>query len=201
MSSVDAWSYSTRVVFDGQSLNVIPAPPDNYPAQLMAGRGWPFTNVAISGISWTVLQMSITERTLKYGAIPGQAILVMTGGTTDLGAEGDTGATVYAQMGAYANLCRAAGFDRILVNTITPSKALITDLGAGHETARTDCNTLLKADASHFFDAVIDIASDSRLNDYTNATYYEQVFHTHWTPAGAAVTASLVNPVLTPMLN
>jgi hypothetical protein len=193
-----------RVVFDGQSMNVLPAYPDNYPAQLMLGRGISYRNVAISGISWTVLQASYVSRTFPSALRSQLSILVLTGGTTDLalpgdmpGGEGNSAVQTYADMGSYANGCRAAGYDIIIANTVTPSGQFL--LGAA-ETQRQSLNSLIMADSSGYFDRKIDMAADSRLSDPTNATYYEQPGKTHFVAAGAAVAASLVAPVLLPLL-
>lgn len=201
-------SSQCRVVFDGQSMNVLPVFPDNYPAQLMLGRGIIFRNVAISGISWTVLQASMTTRTLPFAGKAQLSILVLCGGTTDLalpgdmaGGEANTGAQAYTDMQSYATAARAAGFDSIIANTLTPSDAFLHTTTSGTaEIERQNLNTLIKANSAGF-EGIVDMAgADARLMDCTNATYYEQTFKTHFTPAGAAVAASLVAPVLLPML-
>jgi hypothetical protein len=116
----------------------------------------------------------------------------MCGGTSNIWS-GETGADLYTEEVAYAAAARAAGFWKVMIMTLCPNS---TNTGP-QETQRSSHNTLLIADASHGFDAVVDIASDSRLSDPTSSTYYVQGGFTsgvHWTAAGAAVAASLVGP-------
>lgn len=201
MTYIDNLISSSRVVFDGQSMNVYPGFPNNFPTQAMVNilnRPCPYAIPAVPGISWTGLSYSAPERTFKWGPLAGNGIFVMTGGHSDIGDELDSAATVYAQMGAYGNAARAVGFDKVIALTITPSRAFFTDTGT--EPVRLAFNSLLLADASDYFDAIVDDASIPELMDYTNATYYEQVAQTHWQPPGATLVAQLVAPVIASML-
>lgn len=190
-------------VFDGQSLNFVPIGGPTYPTVVMAGLavalGYesPHVVVAQSGQSWTLLLNGSTPppdaalgwvrpasvRLYPKANMGLTTFLLMCGGTSDV-EEGDTGATIYADMVTYADLARAAGFDRIVAQTITPS----TTFSAGEETARAAANVLILADADDAFDAVADCAADP-LDDPADTLYYSD--GTHWTALGASTAAAL----------
>src|SRR5262245_54996505 len=113
MPAFKARSSTARVIFDGQSLNWYPlAPARNYPIQVMNDytfAGVPWHNSAVSGSSWTTLYRTDEYRVHPYATRAGWSILVMCGGTTDVGSELDPPATVYADMESYADAARAAG--------------------------------------------------------------------------------------------
>jgi hypothetical protein len=178
------------VVFDGQSLNQVPA-GHSYPETTMGTYqpAVPWFNVAVGGASWTQLTATRAQR---FARIPGYGygIWVGCGGTTDLAVELDNGATLYANYWAYSDAARAAGFSYIIATTITPS----TTFDATMETNRVAANALILADASNKFDAVCDFAADPRLDDPSDTTYYTGGLH--FTAAGADVAAELMAPVL-----
>lgn len=181
---------NARVVFDGQSLNAAPL-ANPYPRQLMTTlrSGVPWTNVPISGTSWTTLAKSASQRSYLFGTKAAVNIFIMCGGTSDI-TDGDTAATIYADMESYADGARTAGFDYVIGTTITPS----TSFTGPQETVRVAANVLIMADAGAAFEAQVDFAADTRLDDPTDATYYTDGLH--WTTAGAGVAAELMAPAL-----
>jgi hypothetical protein len=101
---------------------------------------------------------------------------------------------------AFQNYCaerREAGW-KVVVITNPPRNSTTAGYGsnvAAYNTALQTCNTWLRANWTSFADGIVDIAADSRLSDYTNATYYytDQI---HLSNNGYAVVAELAFPVL-----
>lgn len=178
-------------VFDGQSLNNLPAAPNNYPSVVAGDLSTPSPcpNLAVNGMTVNALNASALNRWAPYLATSATLILVMSTGTSDIWS-GDTGATVYADEVAYAALAKANGFDLVYGMTLVGN----TTNTAPQNTARTDHNDFLLADASNAFDGVADLAGNATLADWTNVTYYADGLH--WTAAGAQLAASIILPVL-----
>lgn len=173
-------------MFDGQSHNTVPAVP--FPVLAMQGRPDPWVNLAIGGQSWTSLSTTQQMRAVPLWAHE-QSTVILTGGTHDIGVEGDTAATAFADLLAYATAYRQLRASVIVCATVPPA-ALIT---GGEETQRLALNDLIRSSAE--FDAVLDLAAAPELDDPTDTTYYmgDQV---HFTAAGAQVAADLLSPIL-----
>lgn len=193
-----AWkgrSSTTRVVFDGQSLNIVPS-ATNYPKQTMAFFQWvPFSNMGVGGASFAQNAGTRQYRIADWPTRSRYTIYIICQGTTDLSFDA-TGAQVYASMYGATDYARSIGYDYVIATTITPAKTAFT---APQETQRLSANSLIKADASAKFNAVCDFAGDSRLSDPNDLTYYDSG-GLHWTTAGAGVAAELMRPVLAPAL-
>lgn len=185
-----------RVVFDGQSLNIVPSSPAgvNYPARAMEGRPYPGNNVAISGTSWTVLATTVTTRRDVYATAADNTTLVLQGGQADVLAD-DTGATVMADIVSYAQSARTAGFDTVIATTMPPMTPWLSE---DQETALAAFNTLLLADAGGDFDYVVDLNATA-LGDNSDLTYY-QADLIHWTAAGAQLAADTISSTLDTVL-
>ena len=186
------------VVFDGQSLNLVPGALTTYCYKVMSGRGVPWRITAKSGIPWignptpwSDLSDDAATRTHPLAKAATQSVLVMCGGQSDLWAD-DTAATLYADGVTYANAARAAGFDWIIGTTITANSVNT----AGQNTERQAHNVLLLADASNAFDDVVDLAANANLEDYN--TYTSD--GVHWTGAATTIVASLLDPYLDAVL-
>lgn len=185
------------VVFDGQSFNLLPGPLNGgYPVTLM-NTYFPtiaWSNVSIGAMSWTKLSATATHRCYVHGNDGLTTVLIMNGGTNDITSEADSGATLYADQGAYATAAKAAGFDLIICLTLTKANSM----SGTEDTNRLNNNTLVIADASNYFDGVVQVAEDSRMSDPTDTTYFSD--GVHWTAAGCAVVAGLTQPVLSALL-
>ena len=184
---------AVRVVFDGQSLNLIPAGYPSYPIQTMKDRSEAYCVVAIAGTSWTTLATTAATRLHPLGPLATTSVLVMNGGTQDV-LDGDSGATIMADAVSYADNARAAGFDFVIITTIPPAAGMT----AGQNTARGDFNTLVMADAGADFDVSVNLLSGA-LADNTDQNYYafDQV---HWAEGGAKVAADLIKAALDTVL-
>jgi hypothetical protein len=182
-----------RVVFDGQSLNVIPPYEGNilgwsYPWYLMRGRGIPASVVAVSGQSWTTLFTTIESRLYPVLNRADVTVLIMCGGTSDI-ASGDSGAQLYADHRQYADAARTEGATYVIATTLVGN----TGNDAGEEAARAAFNALLLADAGNSFDAVVDLDATA-LTDWTDGDYYFD--GVHWYDPGAVLAANTVAPAL-----
>jgi hypothetical protein len=187
-------------VFDGQSLNLEPDAATCYPTVLMAGHPTiPYANRAIGASSWTRQAVTAPHRTFQLAKTAPITVLLMCGGTADLsifGGENDSGAQVYADMSAYADAARAAGFAYVIGSTVQDF-----DGSGANETNRLAANTAILNDANSKFDYVMDFAGDPRLDDSTDTTYYH-VDAVHPNAAGAIAMADVaevqaVDPLLT----
>lgn len=180
------------MVFDGQSLNLIPGAA-TYPSQMMDGfeiDGAPpsWSNVAEGGASWTVLGsggvgvVPAAQRLFPHLHQGLTTFLILCGGTSDV-LENDSGAQIYADMETYVNAAKAVNAGLVVVaQTITPC----TIFTGPQNTALANANTAILADANGVFDATVNVALDP-LDDAADTTYYAD--GTHWTAAGAAIAA------------
>lgn len=191
----------TRVVFDGDSMVNTPTDPttsharmhpDNFPYKVMAGRKTAAANVATSGLSWLNLETTAPTRVdVQFGRAPLTG-LIMVGGHGDI-TNAANAAAVYTRWVNYAVNRTAAGFAWIIAATTTGSFA--NDAPA--EQRRIDSNALLLADASDAFDAVVDLAAVTGLDDI-NSAYYADFLH--WSAEGTDLVADTISPVLATFL-
>lgn len=165
----------------------------------MAGRELPCEVPAISGKSWTVLSTTAAQRCHLIARQYEKSVLVLTGGTSDLmpveanpPGENDTGEQALADMEAYANAARAAGFDKIVALTVTPANWWDADW----DVQRLVMNEGIRQ--SDAWEVVADVAADPRLQDPMDTDYYYDQLH--WTAAGNAVAAEVVAPALDSVL-
>jgi hypothetical protein len=205
------------VVFDGQSLNILPGGNAGMPYKLMIGQSRAARYIdpaliSIGGHSWTQLSTNQAQRCNIYANSGLTTILVMNGGTSDITLEGDIGTTIYANERDYALAAKAAGFDKVLICTTTKSNGMTTN----QNTRRQNGNDLVIGNADGAFDAIVDLACDSTLSnpgagpsgnvfygtghlaDPTSAYYQDGV---HWsgntTPSGTLDAAMSIGPALT----
>lgn len=149
----------------------------------MAYVGMPgYAQPAISGTSLTTLASTFATRAAKWIAPPSfePTIYVICGGHTDYQG-GDSGAQVYSDAGALADLARAAGAQYVICTTTLPSVAIEGD----NETSRQAGNALILADAAEHFDITIDFEV-SGLDDPTDSTSYFDGVHIYGSFADVA---------------
>lgn len=152
----------------------------------MATRPIPWHNIGIGGAAWIQLATIDVNRFERWTRLGTVNILIQCGGTTDLSLGAGAPAT-YANEITHSLAARAAGID-LVIGTTTNAAVPITS--AGHDADRLALRTLVLADASHAFDAVVDFDSDPRLVDPTDTLYYAD--GTHPTILGASIMAALV---------
>src|SRR4051812_6285661 len=89
-----------RVVFEGQSLNILPGGvggTGNFAVQVMASFPTvPTNNPSVGSTAWDTLLYSASQRTFPYFLKAEYAIMVMNGGTSDISTQNNTGAQLYA---------------------------------------------------------------------------------------------------------
>ena len=119
-----------------------------------------------------------------------KSIVICWGGSNDLAVFGRSDTDVYNDIASYCSGRQTTGF-KVIVLTILPR----TDCTAGEETYRQSVNTSIRANWATFADALVDVAADTRLDDFNDATYF-YTDKIHLTDAGYAVVASLINTAI-----
>lgn len=199
ISSVKSWLYARhailsptptkQIVCDGDSLTFgyWATDANNYPNQLLKALGnWRLLNYGKVGQTLaTMVANGAANIDSVYDAGMTKNICLGWGGTNDL-ASGTAPATVFADYKTYGNARKVAGLSFVAF-TILPRVA-----GSGtFEADRQTFNTSVRGDAS-FYDALVDVASDSRIGDAgdnTDPTYYLSD-HIHMNPTGYSIVAA-----------
>lgn len=186
-----------RVIFDGQSRNLYPAYPDNYPWHLMSGRGVPHATVAVDGTSWTNLATTQGTRLFNHFPLAAQNVLVLMGGESDIGGgEQDTAAECYADIKAYADAARVEDPSIIIVGcTLLGDGGLI--FSPGEDLIRQEYNALVLADAGGAFDYTVDLDVEP-LTYATNPEKYADTVH--FNTLGATTCAEIMAPTMDTIL-
>ena len=165
----------------------------DYPSQTIAllPRAWQSFN---SGSSSATLAFMLADAPLTvdvhYVAGADANVCVVMGGAVDL-ASGRDAAAVFADLGAYCEARRAAGF-RVVVTTFLPRDR------EGFEAARQMFNGLLRADWASIADGLADIAANPRIGDALDC--FDRTYYTddgvHPNNAGFGVMAEVTAPLL-----
>ena len=197
------------IIFDGDSLTygtdgASGRQTTPYPSALTAGLSSRYAWDNFGVPAQTLVQMEADAATQIDANLNRNAFcaLVVWGGLNDMAtANGSqSGATTFGRLQTYCNSRRAAGWTLannapIYVITAPPSNSVGVD--GTFETRRNAYNTLIRAGDSSY-DRVIDLASDSRLDDGTgtvNATI-DAGDHVHLTNTGYGYVAALVKTAL-----
>ncbi len=173
---------------------------NGYPGKVLAGlgAGWSADNFGVPG--QTVAQMAAGAARVDATYVAGRTdVLVMEGLTNDLVAYQQQGLSAAAQLAAlqavwiaYWQARRSASPGRRLVGTtispVSPTSSVIPSPAAFNAVA-AQFNAWAVASYATYIDGLWVIASDARLADATNATYY-QPDGVHRTDAGYAAFAS-----------
>lgn len=179
--------------FDGQSNSLFPDGAISY-----AGNSYPnvvmdeigldhlWYLVAVGGSTYDQRRATAPANLDAHLPLRTSGVLFSEGGVTELLA-GSTAAQTIAEALAYNTERRAAGWDLIIGNTVTPSTLYFT---AGEEAERVAYNAAIVADPSLIgADAVADWAAIPELADSTNPTFYGDGIH--YTAAGALLVAGV----------
>ncbi len=172
-------------------------PATSYPAVLsgLLGPGWDVVDNGIPGRTGEVAFTAILAEDYPPFSIRRPAnIYVYWEGTNSLGG-GDTPAQAYATTSAYIQWCRLLGY-QVAVLTCLPVAGPTATTHPTLNALESEYNVLVKSNAAGA-DWVIDVASDPRLSDATNLTYFNSGGQ-HLTDAGYAVVAGLVYAVIAP---
>lgn len=185
----------TFVVFDGQSLLLLPGGGVTLPAVLMASfPGVKRNNRAVGSTSWTALAADVAQRRNPYLKIGVRTVLYLLGGQSDLATELDSGATVAADQAAYATSARAVKSGLYVIGTTIPPSTAYT---APMETARLAANTAILAGAGTTYDAVVDLANTAGLTDPAGSGYSDGL---HFSALGCDLAAAASVPAMTTAL-
>lgn len=166
------------IVFDGQSLNLVPNAAQSFPTKTMA-TGITHTawyNAAITATSWTQRAVDAAERVDKrLRSVPTTGICTLfdTAGTRNIAALNQDAATAFAEAAAYWADRRTAGFDLIVASTLAPSTSFVGDEPA----EMAAFNNLLRAAVGDEIDALADWDTIPEATDATNTTYFPDGTH------------------------
>jgi len=119
-----------------------------------------------------------------------KSVVVIWAGTNDIAAFSRTDVETYNDIASYCSGRQTVGF-KVVVLTILPR----TDATAGEEAYRVSCNTMIRTNWATFADALVDVAADTRLDDFNDANYYA-ADKIHLVDGGYAVVASLINDAI-----
>jgi hypothetical protein len=182
-----------RVVFDGQSLNLI----GQYPSQLMArypGVDWVVE--AIGSQPWQTL-MATSWRVDRWANMSQYSIYMMNGGSSNifLGTMTESGAAAASREASVAQGRKAVGYDYVINMTLTP-------FGGGtapQETERLAFNSARIANTTDWTSCVDIHTLVPESRDPNNTTWYDALA-LHWKIALGLKIADAVAPVLTSVL-
>jgi len=114
---------------------------------------------------------------LFSAARPSKTACVMIG-TNDLLAAGDDANTIFGRITTYCQALKTAGATKVLLATVIPNSA-------ANETRRNALNTLIRGGHASY-DGVADLAADSRLDNSSDALYFQgDAVHLNVTGQGA----------------
>jgi lysophospholipase L1-like esterase len=186
-----------QIVCDGDSMTAGFGlqPSEFYPTVLANSidAAWDVANTAVTGRNiQQMIDAAPASVDVLYGGSGQTNIVVILGGSNDV-ATGTSSSTILSRLATYVSDRRAVGWSsgtsRIAFGTIPPNGGL----SGAQETVRQTVNTALRANAGGIYgDILVDFAADSRLDDALDTTYYFEGDRLHWTAAGAAVAAELV---------
>jgi lysophospholipase L1-like esterase len=187
-----------RVVWDGQSMNNNPPPPNAMPNFAMSGLGVPWTaDPAIGGTGWPALLTTIATRLGRHRRPGLDDILVMNGGQDGILTQGRTGAQVYADAIAYRDAAVALGFGPVMITTMPDWADGFYTITGTMDTHKASHNALVLANSGGF-DAVVDI-SVAPLNDALNTTYFA-IDRLHLNATGAAAAGAILAPAIVSLI-
>lgn len=196
------WLSDAGIVFDGNSLTAGQGATSgqDYPAQLinlltaLGVTGIAHYNFGVGGQTTSDMDSDVTTQIdpLILGGV--QNILFAWEIGNDIYYNGNTTAAETR----FQNYCldrQAAGWT-VIVITLTPrnQSSAFGDTISQFNTKLNNANTWLRANYTSFASGIVDVAADSRLSDYTDATYFSDGIH--YTDAGYGVVAELALPVL-----
>lgn len=183
---------SKQVIFDGDSRSNYKGWPEIAMESAFSGgeicfggRGlgvWAYSGATVQGLITNA--PARVDTVVKSGV---QNILVVWAGVNSVA----TGAAqIYADLKTYIAGRRAAVYDKIILCSEIDAQSNMD----WHNTIWPALNALLNADHS-FADGFADLGADARLQNALDTTYFN-ADKIHLTPAGYAVVASIVAPVI-----
>lgn len=164
---------------------------NNYPGQLWSLLGSSVYSVRIDGYPGRntpqmILEVPAFGDLYRYPSTGQKQVAVCWEITNDLGSTTNAWAS-YRRFVSFCQARRALGW-KVIAVTVLPRQ---DSPYAGFETARLQVNTWIKANWQSFADNYADVASDSRLQDPTNTTYF-YTDKVHLTSVGYGIVASII---------
>lgn len=188
-------SPKTYLACDGDSLTQGQSVATSYPYQLadLLGRAThDYCNYGVSGQSALQCAADASYTIDPLASSFTDPICIAWMGTNDI-VGGASQATTYNAIVSYCQARRTAGY-RAVVLTILPRSAF----DPTKEAIRVAVNADIVANYATFADGLVDVAADSRLDDFNDTTYFLGD-KTHLTTAGYAVVAGLAQTVINAM--
>jgi lysophospholipase L1-like esterase len=190
------------LVFDGDSLTwgggeaQYPRP---YPYQTITSLGgfYDWHNTGVAGRSFQQI-IDAAPAAVDSKLVAGKKnICIIAGGTNDLYPNGTskTAVDVENYYQTYVSARKAAGWDKVLVTTMTAGDPATVD--PDFETERQALNTWLRANYASFADGLVDPGGDAIIGDVANCgntDYFTD--RLHLTTAGYAIWAGLAKTAL-----
>lgn len=185
-------SSKTYLACDGDSLTQGQSVATSYPYQLadLLGRSaHDYCNYGVSGQTAVQCAADASYTIDPLATSFTDAICLAWMGTNDISG-GASQAATYNAIVAYCQARQAAGY-AVVVMTILPRAGF----DAGKEAIRVAVNAAIVTNYATFADGLVNVAADTRLDDFTDTTYFlgDQ---THLTAAGYAVVAELAAVVV-----
>lgn len=201
---------SGMIIFEGDSLTYGSDGSGGrqttpYPTALIASVSgkYAWDNYGVAG--QTLAQMesdAATQIDVNYRSAISYKPIVVWGGTNDMGTAGgaNSAATTFGRLQTYCNSRRSAGWtiaNNAPIYVLTCLARNDANAPGDFETKRQAYNTLIKAGDSSY-DYVIDLATDSRLDDGTGTlpAGVDSGDHVHLTNTGYGYVAALVKTAL-----
>lgn len=194
-----------KIVCEGDSLTT-----ENYAG---AGNGWPkflqdrlgtaLASVAAYAANGNQISDMTTQAPTEIDPLIDTTkgnILIVWGGTNDLGANGVTPDNTYARLVDYCRARRAAGWaghNKVLVCTLTSAS-----YGTGFDGLRNQFNAKVRDNWRYFCDGLIDIARDVRIGEdgsYANSTYFTGDL-IHLNSGGNAIVADYAAAIISQLI-
>lgn len=190
-----------QVVCDGNSLTygyglAVPA-TQGYPAQLqtLLGATTYVRNFGVSAIQTDAMVTNYPTRIAPFlDTRRAKNILVVWEGGNHIKLGGVSAATAWASLVSYMQLARASGWEIVLCNVGARG-----DIAGATETERDALNVLIAAGWATYADAFVDIDADVNLSNPADLTYF-QADTIHYTQAGQAVVAGLIDTAVSSLL-
>lgn len=183
-----------QVLFDGDSITLGYLVTTPWPTRAMTSITARWTNLGVNGHTVTDLNTDRPDQIETAYTDGTQNIICVFAGTNDM-YFGASAATTLTRLQTYHAAVRALGYKTIQF-TVLPRSGGATP--GGFEAARQTLNTSIRANSGGWYDALCDVAADSRIGDSgdeTNTTFY-QGDTTHPNDTGMQVIADLAIPVI-----
>ncbi len=199
--SASAGFATSQYLFVGDSLTsgqgvITLSHAEKYPTLVMSAlnNGADWANRAVSGSTLAAMIDAMDEIDVCRRPNAARDVVVIWGGINDLAIGGASVDDVIHRLTTLGDGRQALGF-RTTVLTLIAADESHPNIPAGYNARRTAVNAWLRENWQDHFDALADVAADSRLSDPQDEAYF-QTDGVHLSAGGAAVVAGIVTAAL-----